>query len=151
MLLLFSNTYQLLGEFFFAQGRLNQFSLSAAGENAVGEALADWRTQGIPMIEHYTDSTHGPVNLSSQKYFGLERFVQLTDQEAELAFSCWVERLGFIAWTIPERLLEDWHHLCRLDLSDEERFVAFKTLLGADHATLSAWRRAIHELLPIQR
>ena len=145
-ILLFSRTYDLIGEFRFSEeGVFESATLSSNGQERFGDLVESWRVQGIP-IRHVREEVQDDG--VTRRIIEQER-VQIRSVDAATALGCWAVDRELIVYEVTDRMMGYWHRLSMLEMESEERFVSLQAMCRAPFRLLHAWDQALNQMLAV--
>ncbi len=122
--LLFDANDRLLGEVSTDVGALRRFVLTQEGESRLGDDVAAWQTQGVPL--------------------GRAR-VLVRDAGFLPAVESWSRYMGFELLTLPSDALDAWQIMTILPFLERERHSLLAALITRDVKERKRWRACLKD------
>ena len=115
-IILLDASYALLGEVMLDSGALANVMLTATGETAIGAAVREWQTRGVPVRRELFGTKAHPNDV----VFFQER-AQPRDRKFGEALAEWAEDRRLIAVWLSAPAMDCWNKVLRLTFEPPER------------------------------
>jgi len=140
--LLFDQRYAYLGDVSMSKGIFSNAALTKAGEERLGQKIASWRSEGIPVRAEIFGTADRPKDI----VFGKE-FVQTADKRFEEALRKWADDECLLVLSMNREAASCWDLLIRLPFEGEERFALALSLSKATRPQLEKWRENLEKVI----
>lgn len=136
--LCFDRQANYLGELLTENGALKHWTLTHAGEKAIGAHMGLWQTRGIPVTRGILKGTDAA---GSHTYY--RSYTQLRSQEFHQALLAWGAERGMLLIDLDPKRLTYWEHLLRLPLEPVERLTVLLAIRPAPEEQMIEWREIL--------
>lgn len=149
--ILFTDAYEPLGEIVCEDGRFCSATLTQVGEERIGDEVAGWQQEGVPMLSDEFRLADGEAQTVTTKIV----YVKRNNHQFTSACTEWAVTHGFHVVTFMEDRMMAWEKILVLSLKPHERYAfalvgsrlpneAFETWLKKlDKAALRAERKVL--------
>ncbi len=141
-IILLDASYALLGEVMLDSGALANVMLTATGETAIGAAVREWQTRGVPVRRELFGTKAHPNDV----VFFQER-AQPRDRKFGEALAEWAEDRRLIAVRLSAPAMDCWNKVLRLPFEPPERVAVLMAMSKTDPAQLSPWHDFLDEAI----
>ncbi len=137
--ILFSDAYEPLGEIVCEDGRFYSATLTQTGEERLGDDLAEWQEEGIPMLSDEFRQADGEARTTTTKIVRVKR----TSHQFIAACTEWSVTHGYHVVSFMEDRMTAWEKILMLSLRPHERFAFALVASRLPNEAFESWLQKI--------